>query len=238
MATKETTRTSSRRARLQQARIAARNAERRRRLRLRIAAGVGVLAVAGLVTVGTLAANHRVGHSTGVSPSKVAALASGGGAGPLPWTNPADPIDAIKAAGLTPLTGEGTAEHYHAHLDVIVNGQPVPVAADVGVDDQSQRISALHTHDGSGVIHIEAPTVGTAFYLGQLFREWNVALAADRIGGLRTDATHSLTVYVNGKPVTGNPAQLRLAAHQEIAIVYGPTTEHVNVPTSYAFGDL
>jgi hypothetical protein len=42
---------------------------------------------------------------------------------------------------------EGNALHIHAHLDVIANGAPVPVPADIGVDDERHRISPLHSHE-------------------------------------------------------------------------------------------
>jgi hypothetical protein len=41
---------------------------------------------------------------------------------------------------------------------------------------------------------------------------------------------------VNGQAVAGNPASIKLTAHQEIALVYGPTAK-VTVPSTYAFGD-
>jgi hypothetical protein len=44
-------------------------------------------------------------------------------------------------------------------------------------------------------------------------------------------------VYVNGKERTGNPGAIKLAAHQEIAVVYGKPadTAKVKVPSSYTF---
>lgn len=212
----------------------ARQATRRRQL-IGVAAGVIVVVVAGiLIALGTRSSGQSSAAEVAAPPA-IASMAATGGTGPGPWAVPADQVDAIKAAGLSPLSAEGTAEHYHAHLDVFVNGTKVPVPADIGIDENAQRISALHTHDASGVIHIETPTKGEPYYLGQLFREWDVALSADQIGGLHTDATHTLTAYVNGKPVAGNPADIQLAAHQEVTVVYGTTSQHVDVPKSYHF---
>jgi hypothetical protein len=81
----------------------------------------------------------------------------------------------IKAAGLPVLSMEGSAEHFHAHLDVFVDGKPVVVPAYIGfsfaVTGQPNGISALHTHDESGIIHIEAPVAGDTYTLGQLLTE-------------------------------------------------------------------
>jgi hypothetical protein len=128
---------------------------------------------------------------------------------------------------------EGNALHIHAHLDVIADGKPVQVPADIGVDDARQMISPLHSHDTTGVIHVESPNKADTFTLGQFFAEWDVALSADHIGGLTADDTHHLTVYVNGTPRAGDPAAIVLAAHDEIAIVYGTDAEQITVPSSY-----
>jgi hypothetical protein len=128
---------------------------------------------------------------------------------------------------------EGNALHIHAHLDVIINGGPIAVPADIGVDEARHKISPLHSHDSSGVIHIESPNANDSFTLGQFFAEWDVALSANRIGGLTADASHHLTVYVNGTQHTGNPATIVLSAHDEIAIVYGTEAQPASVPTSY-----
>jgi hypothetical protein len=61
-----------------------------------------------------------------------------------------------------------------------------------------------------------------------------VSLAADHIGGLTPDATHKLITYVNRQPYTGDPAGIVLAAHDEIAVVYGtPGAQKANVPGTY-----
>lgn len=53
----------------------------------------------------------------------------------------------------------GTADHYHPHLRIIINGNEVPVPANIGVDPATGAMSALHTHETDGTIHIEADTV-------------------------------------------------------------------------------
>ena len=74
------------------------------------------------------------------------------------------------------------------------------------------------------------------FTLGQFFDIWGVRLTASCIGGYCTDATHMLSVYVNGTLYNGDPRQLALAAHQEIAVVYGTKAETPKtIPASYEF---
>ena len=131
------------------------------------------------------------------------------------------------------LGSEGSVEHIHAHLDVIVAGKPVPVPADVGIAPTGQ-LSPLHTHDTTGVVHIESP-VKVPFSLGQFFSEWQVSVAADHIGALKVGGDNQLHVYVNGKLVSGNPAAIKMNAHDEIAIVYGTAAQQKNPPASYSF---
>ena len=79
-----------------------------------------------------------------------------------PWAAPADVAARVANAGLN-LGPMGTAEHYHPQLRIIIHGAEVPVAANIGVDPRTGAMSALHTHEPDGTIHIEADRVGEVF---------------------------------------------------------------------------
>jgi hypothetical protein len=230
---------AERRAKAAAARDAARREEHRRRMLVRAGIGVaGLAVVGGLVTVVATTAGGGSGSKPAATasasiPTSPRTTADGRTTAPG-WDTPADAQAAVSAAGLPMLSAEGTVEHIHAHLDVYADGKPVTVPALIGIDETAQQISPLHTHDTSGIIHIESPVKAT-FTLGQFLTEWQVSTAADHLGGLRTEATHTLTAYVNGKPVSGDPAAIVLNAHDEIALVYGTAGEdaQVNVPSSY-----
>ncbi len=151
-----------------------------------------------------------------------------------PWSAPTDAAAAMRAAGLPMLSREGSVEHIHAHLDVRVNGQPVEVPAMIGIDRSGRGISPVHTHDSTGVIHIESPVKRT-FTLGEFFTEWDVGLSADSVGGLRAGDGKTLRAFVNGKPVTGNPAALPIHAHDEIVLIYGASEPGESIPGHYDF---
>jgi hypothetical protein len=123
---------------------------------------------------------------------------------------------------------EGTVLHHHEHLDLYVNGRAVTVPAFVGIDQEAGFLTELHTHDASGIVHVESP-VQRSFTLGQFFCEWGVKLNASCLGPYRG----TLAWWVNGRRMHGNPALLDLRQHQEIVIAAGrpPTT----VPSSYDF---
>lgn len=134
----------------------------------------------------------------------------------------------LRPSGLDALRMEGTVLHHHEHLDLYVNGRSVTVPAFVGIDQQAGFLTELHTHDASGIVHVESP-VRRSFTLGQFFCEWGVKLSARCLGPYKGE----LTWWVNGRRMHGNPALLELRQHQEIVIAAGrpPTT----VPSSYDF---
>ena len=111
----------------------------------------------------------------------------------------------------------GTAEHYHPHVRIIIDGIDVPVAANIGVDRTTGAMSALHTHESDGSIHIERDRLGDVFTLSQLFTEWGVKLTATQIGGVRADGGR-LMVTSNRTHVPGDPGDLRLQPDQRIVI--------------------
>lgn len=151
-----------------------------------------------------------------------------------PWAVPTDAAAAVRAAGLPMLSEEGNVMHIHAHLDVSVDGQPVVVPGGIGIGGSSQGISPLHTHNASGVIHIESP-VNRAYTLGEFFTEWDVSLSPDNVGGLRVGDGKTLRVFVNGAQVTGNPAAVIIHAHDEIAVIYGNPQSAGSIPSRYEF---
>src|SRR5439155_12528799 len=51
--------------------------------------------------------------------------------------------------------GEQLSTHYHSHLDIIQDGVQRSLPANIGITDTC--LYWLHTHDSSGIIHIEAP---------------------------------------------------------------------------------
>ena len=74
----------------------------------------------------------------------------------------------------------------------------------------------LHVHAQDGVIHIESPTTRT-YTLGQFFAEWGQPLSASRLGPVKG----AVTAYVNGKPYSGNPANIRLGSREDVQLEVG-----------------
>ena len=213
-------------------REAERRGQRRRAWTWRVlGALVGVIVATAIIIV--VARTQR----DAAAPTTITGLArvSGqGAADPPPWPVPQSVQSQVRAAGLN-LGSMGTAEHYHAHLDVLVDGRVVTVPAGIGVDPTSGTMSALHTHTPDGLLHIEAATKGQPFTLGQLFTEWNVRLTPRQVGSLEVTAGEALVIYVDGKPQSGDPAMLQLKPNQEVTLVFGDPKAKVSVPRSFDF---
>ena len=77
--------------------------------------------------------------------------------GPAPWNAGVDHLpDRLEPAGLNPLGAEGEVVHIHQHMDIYVNGKRVTVPTGIGIYD-GQFLTELHTHDATGLLHVESP---------------------------------------------------------------------------------
>lgn len=217
------------------ARAAAEQLARRRRRQTILGAGAAVVVVAAAGIALSVSHDSRGAGRPSAPPGPVSIGHPDAAAATLPpWSAPPDVPAQVQAAGLD-LGPMGTADHYHVHLDVLVNGTAVPIAANIGVDPGSGAMSGLHTHDASGIIHIEAARKNEPFTLGQLFTEWDVKLTPTQLGALTAAGPDLLRVFVNGQQASGDPAAIVLHAHQEIALVYGPATAKIDVPRGFDF---
>jgi hypothetical protein len=179
---------------------------RRRRTLTIVAASVAAVVVAGGVTGAVLIGGRPGAPDVGRTTAP-------------PWSAPSDVEARVRAAGLTMLTTEGTALHIHQHLTVTVDGTAVPVPADLGIDEAAQQLSAIHTHDTSGVIHVESPEI-RAFDLGQVFTEWDVRLAPGAVGPYVNGKDGvALAVFVNQQRYSGDPRKITLTRHEDIDVV-------------------
>lgn len=210
------------------ARAAAAQQQRRRR-RLTVA---GATAGVGALMAGITAFAITGGGSTAKPTPSPSAQGASTAAPPWPAPDPQAVPALVAAAGLSLSQMETLDVHYHAHLDIEADGQPVLVPGNLGI--AASALSPLHTHDPTGIVHIEARSAAR-FTLGQLFTEWNVTLSASCVGGLCADPAHQLRFYANGTRYDGDPRQLVLTQHEEVAILYAPVGAKLTPPRSYPF---
>jgi hypothetical protein len=208
-------------------------------LAIRIGLTLVVVVVAGSALLLTRARSPESGPQY-VSLAKTVDPASLPGilTGPPPWQANTDALrPRLQAIGLPALSSQGTALHIHQHLDLYVAGKRVTIPADIGIVQTASGVlfSPIHTHDTSGIIHVESPTV-RPFTLGEFFDVWGVRFTPDCIGGYCNNPNAVLRTYVNGHLVTGDPAAIRLTSHGEIVLTYGTHAQlPLPIPSAYTF---
>lgn len=180
-----------------------------------------VLALAVLVPATALAGAARDGAA-----ARGAAALPGLMTGRGPWgpNNGALLQVRLGALGLPALSAEGAALHLHQHIDLFVRGVGVQLPPGIGIDAQSRFIAELHTHDGSGVVHVEAPRL-RPFTLGQFFDVWGLRFSERCLGGHCAGKGTALRVWVNGERWKGDPRRIVLRQHDEYVIAFGTVRE-------------
>lgn len=139
-------------------------------------------------------------------------------AGPAPWAPEYSFLPQRMAALRLPGQSD-TTFHIHALLRIYVDGRPVPVPAQIGIDPQGRFLAPLHTHDATGIVHIESDRP-YPFTLGQFFTIWGVRFGARRIGGYTNHGARRLRVFVNERAIA-DPADHVLSAHDRIVVGFG-----------------
>jgi len=130
------------------------------------------------------------------------------------------------------LGSEALFLHIHPYLQIIVDGKNVTIPGGIGIENalpegsstwgevygggSSSCFEPVHTHDSSGLIHIESPS-NINYTLGNFFTIWNQTYAYALINGVKhpivfnqndilgytTNSTYKLVLLVDGKPSTG-----------------------------------
>ena len=202
--------------------------------RLRRIAPAAVFAIVGVaVVVAVGLANRALNGDFGPSPTAIAtpgpnagepavqlAAASTVGKAAFPSGDAAagghgQAVDDISCAA-----SEFATMHIHSHLALFVRGKQLAIPDQIGIPHNGAAASCIywvHTHDATGIIHVESPIVHT-FTIGQFFDIWGEPLERSRV----TTASGEVRAFVNGSEYEGNLASIPLTAHQEITLEIGP----------------
>ncbi|GAC1398170.1 MAG: hypothetical protein NVSMB52_11720 [Chloroflexota bacterium] len=120
--------------------------------------------------------------------------------------------------------------HIHALLHVYVQGQSVTVPANIGISAVDQLESPLHTHDTSGIIHIEAGQP-FPFRLADIFAVWGVVFTDHQLVGYKNLGQKTVHVFVNGEHLV-DPTHYEIRPHDNIVVAYGrPGSFPIQPPT-------
>jgi hypothetical protein len=141
--------------------------------------------------------------------------------GDTPRGGNGQPVDGIQGA-----SREMLSVHVHAHLALFLRGEQIAVPYGIGIVKpfrlENGFVGAgsgfywLHTHDATGIIHIESPDART-YTLGNFFDVWGQPLSASGVAGL----AGPVSVFVDGHAYAGDPRAIVLAAHMQITLEIG-----------------
>jgi hypothetical protein len=137
---------------------------------------------------------------------------------PPPWDPEYDHLsERLQALALPGLNEQ--IFHIHALLHVYANGKAVTVPANIGLKAPTGPFSPIHTHDTSGIVHMEADQE-YPFTIGQFFAVWGVKFSDDQLGPYKSKGDEKLSVYVNGRKVS-DPVNYVMKEHDVISVGYG-----------------
>jgi hypothetical protein len=146
----------------------------------------------------------------------VLATVLAGCAAPVPpATTPTPTFGASVPCG----SGERFERHAHAHLTLVIRGDLRTIPANVGITATS--ICWLHTHDSTGIIHVEAGDNRT-FTLGDFFSVWRQQLSGQQIGSERVGRGETIKAFENQKEFNGPPETIVLDNKDDIVLQLGP----------------
>jgi hypothetical protein len=153
-----------------------------------------------------------------------------------PWdANAGKSAARATALGLPP---EGTTMHEHANVQIFVHGTQEPVPTDIGIDASKGTIQSIHTHDDTGLVHLES-SESREFTLGEFFGIWGVRFTPSCLGAYCNQGNNRLQVFVDGKEVDSNLQDVQLDDQTVIVVTYGTPAELPDpIPSTFDFSSI
>jgi uncharacterized protein YcfL len=112
--------------------------------------------------------------------------------------------DDLMIDGIECVRTEQFAFHIHTKFNITINNESYPIPAGIGINPNN-CIYWLHTHDDSGIIHVESP-VEKEFTLGQFLRIWNKFNSSDTVVQdiTNNNINGTVVIYINGTQMNNN----------------------------------
>lgn len=110
---------------------------------------------------------------------------------------------------------DNSKTHTHTMLTIIQNGDKVSIPNNLGIT--SRCMHPLHTHDDTGLIHMEY-SKPMKFYLGDFFDLMGVVFNDKQIGSLKNMDGYKISVKRNGKLIKTNYRLIPLIDLEKIEI--------------------
>lgn len=92
----------------------------------------------------------------------------------------------------------GQVFHIHPTLQIMVNGENIPLPPNIGI--RQTCMTVLHTHEPDGTIHVESPEKRD-FTVGDFFAVWEQPFSKDEVLTYKASDSHHIRITVNGQEV-------------------------------------
>jgi hypothetical protein len=97
--------------------------------------------------------------------------------------------------------------------------------------------SPLHTHDATGLVHVESADPNFQPVLAQFMDVWGVYFTQTCLGDACNDGDRQLRVFLDGQEYTGDPTLLPLTDQSAVVITMGTPDQLPDpMPDSFTFG--
>lgn len=112
---------------------------------------------------------------------------------------------------------EGLAQHIHPLIRIVIEGQTITIPAAIGIADpvfvrgvasSGSCFEPIHTHDASGVVHIETPSPTQQYTLADVVAVWRATYGTVEMRGTTYPVDYTLTEFL-GHPL-GAAGELRV----------------------------
>ena len=114
---------------------------------------------------------------------------------------------------------EMSGVHIHTKLAIVDRGRRIVVPANIGLVTAAYAVLCLywlHTHDDTGLIHVEAP--GGSYTLADFFAVWGEPLSRTQVGSMHG----RVSARVNGAPYKDAPQSIPLRDNETITLTVSP----------------
>lgn len=160
-------------------------------------------------------------------------LVYGGTVGTTPYWPDGDTATGGSGAdvdGITCSPGMAVNYHVHAHLAIVYNGQWLTLPQHIGLPASCDY--EMHTHDHTGIIHIEAPTVKN-YTLGNFFDIWGEPLTNTNVAGITGDVVAYINDNGESRRYMGDLRAIELTSHRDVTLQIG--TPPVSTLATYSW---
>lgn len=111
--------------------------------------------------------------------------------------------------------------HYHLEIEIKQDDKKIPIPPNVGINGEC--IHPLHTHDETGLVHIDYPRK-IQVTLGDFFDVMGIIFKDDQVGNIKQYDGYNIEVFVNNKKIPGDYRNIILKDKEDIGIVIKAST--------------